>query len=834
MAMFRLWTRGLGDALKTAGRERQLAREASRPSSPWADLGGDVKYALRGWRRSPGFSATVVLTLALGLSLASAIFAFADGYLFRPLPFPGGERAYMVRDPNAQIASALSATDVETLRQSSLAEYGFVAWTSAQLSGDLVVADARIPVTSASVSHGFRQVLKLPLIAGRDFSDDDHAGGAPVVAWLSDRLWGSAFHRDPGVLGSPLRIERPRDVVTVHIVGILGPEVTSFELNNRPPDLVIPRRGPARVGPNLLAFPIVLLPEDVSVDQATRRIAEALQSVAPAADGRPRVVTLKTMFDVQVSGGKPTAKVFLAGAVLVLLLASLNLIHLLLGRGVARASEFATRAALGASRWRVARVFLVESLMLGTCGVTIGLAAGRGLSWWIASRIPEFPTQGRNLSLAPMLFDERTVAVAVMLGLAVALAGGLWPAMLAIGRPLARQERSDSRVRQSVSNRLARMMLISELTVASVLIIGAVFVGLGVYRYLNRPLGFRMEDRYQVFVNQPDGRLVSGADAFAAADAVRQVGGVSAAALRHVGAFSAVSVPPSHVDITHQLARDDQLGVPTYSVNASYFNAWGITPRSGRSFAASEHPDNGTVAMVTAELAQHLWPGIDPIGQSIMAAGSVRTVVGVIQGLRFQLDLEPETAVYVPAADQKGTTFIIAHVPRATLKTISPQLVTAVQRVLPSATVTVKAVTYGSMQERGAGEARFQGPVAISFGVLAVTLAGIGVFGLVSYLVEQRTREFGIRMALGAQINDIWRTVMRESVQPTVIGLAVGTAAALALESVVQSTVFGWKSSGLTAVAIVAVGLLAVAVVAAIIPAGRAASVDPATTLRAE
>jgi putative ABC transport system permease protein len=834
MAMFGLWTRGLGDAVKTVARERRFMREGTRPSRPWADLGGDVKYALRGWRRSPGFSATVVLTLALGLGLASAIFAFADGYLFRPLPFPSSERAYLVSDPNAEIASALKASDVEALRQSSLAEYGFVEWSTAELNGDLVVADGRVPVTSASVSRGFRQVLKLPLVAGRDFSDDDHATGAPVVAWISDRLWRSAFHRDPNVIGTTIRIDRTRDVVSVLVAGILGPEVSSFELNNRPPDLVIPRRGPPVVRPTQLGFPIVLLPPTVTESQAAERIAATLQSVAPAADGRQRTVRLKSMFAIQVSGGRPTAKVFLAGAILVLLLASLNLLHLLVSRGVSRASEFATRAALGAGRWRVVRVFLVESLMFGACGVVVGLAIGRALSWWVASRLPQFPTKGRNLSLVPMLFDERAVAVAVTLGLTIAVAGGLWPALLAIRRPLARQERADGRVRGTVSGRLARTMMISELTVASILIIGAVFVGLGVYRYLNQPLGFQLKDRFQVNAAQPDGRLVSGADAFAAAEAIRHVTGVSSAALRHVGAFTPVSVPPSSIDITTQLAPGDRLGVPTYAVNSGYFDAWGITIRKGRPFVASEHPDNGSLAMVTDRLAQRLWPGVDPIGQTIKAAGSLRVVIGVIEGLRWQLDIEPETAVYVPALDQKGTTYLVAHVPGGTLETIGPQLTAAVERAVPSAIVSVKAVTAGSMLERGAGEARFQGPVVLIFGLLAIILAGIGVFGLVSYLVEQRTREFGIRMALGAKVKDIWRTVMRESIQPTLIGLVLGSAGALALESVVQSSVFGWKSSGLTAVAIVAVGLLAVAIVAAVIPAGRAARVDPATTLRTE
>jgi len=826
MAMLGLWARGMGDALKTVAHERRSARSEFGAGRPLADLSGDVKYAWRGWRRSPGFAVTVILTLALGLGLASAIFSFADGYLFRPLPFPGSERAYLVRDPNAAIASALRASDVVALRQSPVAGYGFVEWSLSHVPRDLVLRDRRVEVSSYEVSPRFRQTLRLPLVAGRDFTADDHIAGAPLVAWLTDRVWRTAFQRDAGVIGTSLRLERPQGHVDLQVVGILGPEVTSFDLNNRPPDLVIPVQGPPRGGPNLLSFPIVLLPEGVTVEQGAERIGATLQAVAPAADGRARVVRLRSLLEVQVAGGKPTAKVFLAGALLVLLLASMNLIHLLLSRATARTSEIATRAALGASRWRVARVFLTESLMFGVCGIGAGLLLGRGLSWWIASRLPEFPTAGRNLSLVPMLFDERAVIVAVTLGLTVAVAGGLWPALFAMRGPLMRQERSDGRVRRTVSGRMARTMLTSELTVASVVIIGAVFVGLGVHRHLNQPLGYQMEDRFQVFVTGANGRAVTGAEAQAAAAAVRQVGGVAAAGLRHTGAIGAeIAVPGRTVDTAD---------VRTLEVGDGFFDAWGVTMRAGRRFSTSEHPDSGSVAMVTAPLAELLWPGASAVGQSIKAGGSLREVVGVTEALRWQLDVEPDASVYVPAADQTGTTWVIAHVPGASPETIGPLLSAAVQRAVPATTVSVKPVTYGSMLERGAGEARFQGPVVIAFGILAVSLAGIGVFGLVSYLVEQRTREFGIRMALGARLQDIWRTVMRESLQPTVIGLTLGSAGALALESIVQSSVFGWKSSGITAVAIVAVGLLLVAVIAALVPAGRAARLDPARTLRAE
>jgi hypothetical protein len=330
------------------------------------------------------------------------------------------------------------------------------------LFGDIVVGERRTSVSAYEVTRGFRRTLELPLTEGRDFTEEDHRAGAPLVAWVSHRFWKSAFGGDVSNLGRTVPIEGPAGTTNVQVVGVLGREVSSFDLTNPPPDLIVPQQGAPPVGPNLMAFPLVLLPEGVAPEMGAARIAAALQATAPAADGRPRVVRLRSLIDLQVAGGKPTAKVFLAGAMLVLLLASMNLIHLLLSRSTARASEVATRAALGASRWRVVRVFLVESLIFGVCGIAAGLLVGRGLSAWIASRLPEFPTAGRNLSMVPMLFDGRAVGVAIALGLIVAIAGGLWPARIALGQSLLRQERTDGRVRQTVSGRFARMVLMSE------------------------------------------------------------------------------------------------------------------------------------------------------------------------------------------------------------------------------------------------------------------------------------------------------------------------------------------------------------------------------------
>ena len=456
LAMAMLGVRGVFDAIRVVRRERALAAEPRR-RRPMSDWRGDVRSAIRNCRRAPAFSFTIVSTLALAIGLAAAVFAFADGYLFRPLPFPEAERLYNVRDPNAPIA--LLAADTEILRQSDLAPFGFVEWESAAAYGQLAVGDRTFDVTGAGVSNGFRATAALPLLQGRDFSPAEHVeDGGPLPIWLSYRFWQRAFSGDTEVLGRVYRLQQPRGPRELRVVGILGREFGSLDLNNRPPDFVSPSRRQRVLGPNALSFPIVRLPAGVSREQAEVQMATVLQAARPA-DGKPRAIRLRPVYDAQVAGGRPTARVFFAGALLIVLLAVINLVHLMLTRGVSRAAEVATRAALGASRWRIARLLLTESLVLCGLGTTAGLVVG----WWLASviesNVPGYPTAGRNLALVPMAFDGRVLAFTAGLGILVAFLGGGWPAWRAARRPLPSGGRSVAGVVAVIPRRWSRGIL---------------------------------------------------------------------------------------------------------------------------------------------------------------------------------------------------------------------------------------------------------------------------------------------------------------------------------------------------------------------------------------
>ena len=760
------------------------------PGDALADWLTDVRVVLRGWRRSPGFSATIVITIVLGLGLASAIFAFADGYLFRPLPFPGADRTYFVTEPKAPIAGMLRFSDTLLLRRSPVASLGFVEWSAGdRIDGDEILIDGRrVEFWTYDVSPGFRKTLPIPLIAGRDFTDEDHREGGPVPAWISHRFWTREFGGSRDVVGREYELTgtRARRIV---VAGVMGPAVASFDLNNRPPDAVVPEVPPQKVGPMLLSYPLVRLPDDMSGEQAVARISGVLNAAAPASDGRQREVRLRSLTEIQLRGGKPTARVLFAGAMLVLLLATINLVHLLLTRGVSRSAEIATRAALGASRWRLSRLFLTESLMFGVAGIAAGLLLGNWVASVIEAAIPRWPTGSRNMALVPMQFDRRVMTFAAVLGMVVALLGGLWPARRALKTTLSPGSRIGAGTAAAVSMRTSRVLLASELTVTTVVMLGTVFIGMGIWRYLNQPLGFEYRDRLSVFIERSQPGEATAAEAETVLGIIRTLPGVRASSAYHEGGASAVEIPG--------IALEPK-SVRAHKVTDGFLEAWGLRVLSGRWFTQEEFSTDAKVAVVDRKFASLAWGGADAIGHELRVAAVLHRVVGVVEHQKRRLSVDLPGQALVPVPGQPAGLWFVAWAPGVAAADLSSRLESALRDVVPFSRIGVRPLTLESLFLRDLGEARFQAPIMVAFGVLAYVLAGIGVFGLVSYLVEQRTREFGIRFALGARPADVWQNVIRQSLVPAIVGLVVGVAGAWALESVVRSSVFGWQSSGIS------------------------------------
>ena len=785
-------------------------------------MGADLTYVMRSLRRRPGFTATVIATLSLGLGLIAGVFSFADGYLFRPLPFPASEQLYRVRDPQARIA--LLQTDTIALRQTAVGTFGFVEWSAGRrISGRGIVIDGRsVPVWPFDVSPGFADALKLPLVAGRTFTAADHSARTEIPVWLSHRFWNREFGGDVGVLGRSFPIDG-QDAATVVVIGILSPDIASFDLNNRPPDLVAPAlQAAAAAAPNnRLSFPIVRLPHGITREEGESRIAAALTSVAPGPDGAARRIELRPLRAAQVAGGAPTARVLLAGAVLILLLAAMNLVHLLLAQSVARSREISTRAALGATRWRVTRLFLLEGLVLGLPGIAGGLLSGWCLSELIASRIPEYPTVGRNLALVPMAFDARVISAAVIIGLVVAGVSALWPAWRANRGSRNPAHHLGRVVMAGLPRRISRIVLASQLAVATTLLLGTVFIGMGIWRYLNPPLGYSYEDRVVIWV---DAQVKEPANWEAARAALAAIPGVRAAGAYHLREGNPIAI-----------GREPQAHLRAYDVSDGYFDVWQVRLSKGRWFSADEYRSDAAVAMVDVAMAGRLWPGGNALGQDLhVGTDPPRKVVGIVDTQVRSLRNPPAGEAYVPRTRPGEWLPLVAWAPGISASMLERRMEPVISAIVPTPVLRAEPVTKTWLFNRETGEAEFQGPVMVAFALLTFVVSGVGIFGLVSYLIAQRTREFGIRLALGASDRNIWRIVLRESLVPSLAGLLAGVFAARLLEGYVRSSVFGWQASVASATGIVAAAVLGLAIVAALPPARRAMRTDPAAALRAE
>jgi hypothetical protein len=370
--------------------------------------------------------------------------------------------------------------------------------------------------------------------------------------------------------------------------------------------------------------------------------------------------------------------------------------------------------------------------------------------------------------------------------------------------------------------RLARVILASELAVVTIVSAGAVFAGTGIYRYLNKPLGFDLADRIEINLQRVNGR-VSPPEIATALDAVRATVGVSIASGQG-GAMTGqetVEVPGVAFDTT----RLSPQGVPP-----GLFEAWGWKIVDGRWFDTTEF-DRSDVAVVNELFARLAFPSGGALGATVRTGPNARTIVGVMASHQWRLDMSPRPEIFVPVRTAAGLP-LVAWAPGAGADNIQARVTAAVESAVPGIRASARVLTFESFFSRGIGEARFQGPIVTAFAVLAAMLAVIGVFGIVSFLVSQRTREFGIRLALGATRANIQASVIRESLLPAVFGVTAGAVGAWALGQVVRSAVFAWDANGPAAVAIVITALLVVVMLAAFAPAVRASGVDPATSLR--
>ena len=830
----------------------EQTKEACRDS--WTgrllgDLGQDVRYALRGLRRSPGFTAAVVLTLGLGIGANTAVFSLVNGVLPKPLPYARGDQLVVLRQPDAQSAGqdlGFSPREVKDYRAMTHSLDSVVEYHSMDFT--LLGADEARRVRTGVVSANFFDVLEVRPFLGRTFRAEDEAPGAEAVLVLSHAYW-RTLGGDPAIVGR--RFEMNDRVHTV--VGVLPP-IPEYPNDN---DVYMPSTAcPFRNRPTVLenrrarllnAFGRVapgrtLAQAQAEVESVSRQLLAAYPD-AFAAGTRARVV-LSPLKEDLVRGARPTFLVLLATVALVLLIACANVANLTLARLVERNRELAIRTALGASRVRLLRQLLTESTIVALGGGALGLFlayATRGLLTAFAARLTARSGEVEIDSRVLLFTLGMSVLTGVLAGTLPGLPGRERIAATLVGESgRATGDRRRARIRAG--------LVAWQLGLSFVLLIGAALM-LRSFENLRRvDTGFRAEhvltsrlnlnfSKYTTEERRVNVDLTNGYyDALA--ERLRGQPGVTAIATAWTFPLNSAFQNQGTFLIEGQ-AADAGAALPhatAIGVSPTYFEALGVPLLRGRVFDARDRVGGPGAVVVNDRLARRYWGLADPLGRRISTDGgrTWRVIVGVVGDVRQEaLDREPGETLYLPFREFPGFTSTLFVRTTGDPTRIAEQMRTAARLSDPQTAVTAVR-TLEDIRTEALASPRLTTVLLGLFAAVALVITAAGLSGLIAYSVSQRTHEIGIRMALGADRGRITAMVLREGLTSVVAGLAIGVAGALALTRLVTGLLFGVGPNDPLCFAGSAIVLVAAALAGCFVPARRATSVSPMSALRVE
>jgi len=786
----------------------------------------DLRYAVRQLRKAPGFTAVAVTTLALGIGANTAMFSLVRGVLLRPLPYPQAERL---------VTTNLSLPDFDDLRRAATVFDETAVWASNLyvLGGD----GAGEQVRGAIVSERFFPMLG-SAAQGRALARDDARDNVVV---LGHRLWARRFGADPAVLGRSIRLSGE----SYTVVGVMGPE---FQFPNGQFDLWVPLEASMAKAPDQLRNRslrifrgLARLAPGVTVAQAQ---GQASAIAARLAQEHPKTnegvgIELTPIYD-RLVGGVRTALLVLMGVVaLVLLIASANVANLLLARAKSREREIAIRTALGAGRGRLVRQLLTESVLLSAAGSVLGVLLAR----WILDVLPTIG--GADIPrLATVRIDLGVLAFTAAVAIATGLLFGLAPAWQAARSDAAPGLREGGRGSSGpAARRLRAGLTAAEVALALVVLVGAGLLVQSLVRLLHVDAGFTADHllTFNVGMAGPAPRTPAQRAALAReiVDRVSQIPGVEAAG----GGTGLPPVTPQRAtgfvaEGVAESAAEQRRGY-FLAVTPDYFRALGARVREGRAFTDRDAAGAPEVVILNRALARRLYGDGGAVGRRLKLVSpdqgdGWRTVVGVVDDVRYSgLDDPGEAAVYTPFAQTpflwtyvmvrtQGPPMALAGAVRAAVSSVDPGLEAAA--VKPMAEVMAETVA----------QPRFNVVLLSALAGLALVLAAVGIYGVISYSVAQRTKEIGIRMALGADRRDVVRLVTGESLRLAAMGVMAGLLGAAAGARVLATLLFEVQPTDAATYASAAGFLVLVALAASAVPAWRATRVAPVSALRAE
>lgn len=802
-------------------------------SSLFDTLGSDVRIAARGLRRNAGFAWAAVLTLGLSVGGMTAMLTVANAVLFRPLPFPEPDRLVSLCESHPQVAAFCVASTPNVSDWGRLSHSLAAVGVARSWPMTLTQEGRSASVRGGLATEGTFRALGIAPALGRLLEPGDHRVGNRKVALVSHALWVTRLGGASGIVGQTIRLEDSAyTVIGVLPVGFDVPLLEGVEVWT--PPAFDPAADDQR---DWRGFQVIgRLAPGVSLASATEElkgIQARLGDLHPAAD-QGWGVEVHPLHDQVVGQVRPALLAFLGATVLAVLIACLNVATLLLARWSSRGREIAVRAALGSGRGAIVRLLLLESLLLALAGSLLGLLIGPWATRAFLALAPQNIPRLDQVGIDPQVFG-----VALLIGVAVPLLAGVAPALRSTRMNLAGSLRAASGDGRPGRELLRRGLVVIELGLAVVLLVGAGLLGRSFLNLLGWSPGFERQHLVTVWTLLPPARFPREDDVRGAYRAIRE----ELSGLPGVEGVSQVSAGPLFGGTETDGFRDSRhpaaepLPARWYDAGPDYFKTLGAPVLRGRGITAADLAGAPSVAVVNETFARRMWPGADPIGRRITAVesgGSPMEVVGVLADIPpFRAGEPAEAEVYWPFEQRtRWASYLLiraANEPERVGRLASDRLVERFPDLQVSRTRTLPELFQARLVSP-----RFSLLLISAFAGIAVLIAGIGVFGVVNYLVTRRRKEIGIRMALGADLGQVLRGVMREGIALALYGSLLGVAGAIGAGRLIASMLAGVSPFDPVTLVMVPVGLASVAAVAAFLPALRAARTDPLTVLRTE
>jgi predicted permease len=796
----------------------------------------DLRFALRTLGRNPAFSFVVVLILALGIGANTAIFSFVNGVLLTRLPFPEPDRLVLIseRNPEKPRSGPVSPRNLEDWEKQSKTIEQFGAWRDWR--GRITTPEGRIPVSAGIASPGLFAALDVRPVAGRLFLPEDNQRGRDHVVLISYGYWQSNFGGDSSTIGQPITLDNE----TFTIIGVLPPSLKALGLGrfdfwtpvSVDPDQYLERhvrnrRVYARLNPGV----------SIEAAQAEMDVIEQQLAEQYPKDNAGYSVSIASLEDAQVKDVRPALLVFLGAVGLVLLIACANVANLLLARTATRRKEFAIRAALGASRGSLIRQLLTEAVVLALAGGVTGVL----LAFWIVDLFVAI-SPSNIPRLDQVKLDAGVVVYALSLSLLTGVVFGLAPAIGSSRVNLVEHLKEGQRGSGTgLRSRLRGLLVISQVALALVLLVGAGLLGQSFVRLITLRPGFNPQNLLTVQLFLPsdgykDGNALSAfyqqaTEEFRSIPGVESVGATSAGpqfgGYEPVDVLAGGQIAPASGEYPH--AR-------YYNVGPDYFHTMQIPLLAGREFTNRDTSGAPAVAIINQMMARQFFPGEDPLGKKVrlVRQKQVLEIVGVVGDVRrFEVGDVVEPEISWPYMQRpRGATYFVFRTdadPASTVAAVRSRVSALDKDVLVTNVSTLDQMVGAALKAP-----RFNTALIGVFAGLALLLASIGLYAVISYSVAQRTHEIGVRMAVGAGQSDIFKLIVGQGMVLALIGVAIGLAASFALMRVILSLLFEVSPTDPLTFAAIALLLSFVSLVACYVPARRAMRVDPMVALRHE